>query len=213
MQIFMQERQSSRLLEDFSRLLRFTEILLLSEIATVRFVNRQCRVNQNQSICNKCPKHSWTFPRYGFARKRFNDSRFLLRPVVFTAHRKSTTSERTCHLEESSSTSSRSEVTRATKIRRDGWSSDVSLIQQRPRFVSSKEQTAQHVDWSAPLSTNLSSLNKSFQLCVIMTTRENLAFASRRYANYIHTKTASINKVLRHACLPTVRVHVLFRLA
>ena len=113
---------------------------------------------------------------------------------------------RTCHAwndnrEESSSTSSRSEVARATKIARDWWSSDVSLYQHRPHFASSNEQTAHHVDWSAhsvtvtetlmlwcrtlvksqsgsstihsfplrteTLLTNLSSLNKRFQLCVI----------------------------------------------
>ena len=38
---------------------------------------------------------------------------------------------------------------RATKIARDCLSSDVSLIQHIPHFASSKEQTAQHVEWSA----------------------------------------------------------------
>ena len=44
-------------------------------------------LNQNQCMWSQHRKHSWTLPRYGFARKLFLDSRFLLRPGVFTAHR------------------------------------------------------------------------------------------------------------------------------
>ena len=51
--------------------------------------------------------------------------------------------------EEPSSTSSRSEAARASKIARDGWSSDVALLQHRPHFASTNEHNAQHVDWSA----------------------------------------------------------------
>ena len=47
MQIFvLQERQSSRLCEDFSPLLQFTEIQLLSEIVTVRFTHHRCHVSE-----------------------------------------------------------------------------------------------------------------------------------------------------------------------
>ena len=57
MQIFvLQERQSSRLCEDFSPLLQFTEIQLRSEIVTVRFMNHRCRVSQNQWYVEPAPE-------------------------------------------------------------------------------------------------------------------------------------------------------------
>ena len=74
------ERQSSRLCAHFSRSLQFTEIQMLLEIVTVHFINHRCQVNQNQCMWSQPRKHSWTLPWYGFARKLFKDSRFLLRP-------------------------------------------------------------------------------------------------------------------------------------
>ena len=58
------------------------------EIVTVRFITHQCRVNQNQCMWSQHQKRSWTLPKYGFAGARFKDSRFLLRPGVFTPHNK-----------------------------------------------------------------------------------------------------------------------------
>ena len=66
----------------FSRSLQFTETQLLLEIVTI---NHRCQVNQNQCMWSQPRTHSWTIPRYG------KDSRFLFRPGVFTANRKSTT--------------------------------------------------------------------------------------------------------------------------
>ena len=75
-QISTLERQSSRLCAHYSRSLQFTEIQLLLETVTVRIINHRCQVNQNQWSQHR--KHSWTLPRYGFARKLFKDSRFIL---------------------------------------------------------------------------------------------------------------------------------------
>ena len=52
----LQERQSSRLCEDFLPLLQFTEIQLRSEIVTVRFMNHRCRVSQNQWYVEPAPE-------------------------------------------------------------------------------------------------------------------------------------------------------------
>ena len=54
-----------------------------------RLIDNQCRVGQNQCIC--AMEAQLDSSRYGFARKLFKDARFLLRPGVFTAHRKLTT--------------------------------------------------------------------------------------------------------------------------
>ena len=62
-----------------------------SVAVTVHFINHRCQVNENQCVWSQHRKHSWTLPRYGFVRKLFKDSRFLIRPGVFKAHRKSTT--------------------------------------------------------------------------------------------------------------------------
>ena len=55
------------------------------------FHHSRCQVNQSQCMWSQHRKHTWTLPKYAFARKLFKDSRFLIRPGVFTAHRKSTT--------------------------------------------------------------------------------------------------------------------------
>ena len=89
MQISLQQRQSPRLCADFSRSLQIRD--LFDEIVTVRFINHQCRLNQNQCVWSQHQKRSWTLPRCDFARQRSRDSRSLLRPGVFTAHRRSTT--------------------------------------------------------------------------------------------------------------------------
>ena len=49
------------------------EIQLLSECVTVRFTNHRCQPNQSRCMWNQHRKHSWTLPRYGFARRRFKD--------------------------------------------------------------------------------------------------------------------------------------------
>ena len=86
LQIFWQDRQSSRLCADFSPQLHITEIQLLSEIVTVHFINHRCQVTQNQCMWSQHRKHSWTLPRYGFARKLVKDSRFHLRPGEYSQH-------------------------------------------------------------------------------------------------------------------------------
>ena len=50
----------------------------------MHFINHRCQVNQNQCMWSQHWKHSWTLPRYGFARKLFKDSRFLLK--VWSIH-------------------------------------------------------------------------------------------------------------------------------
>ena len=71
----------------FSRLQQFTEIELLLEICHSAFHQSQI-AGESQPVCvEQQVKHNWTLPRYGFARKLFRDSRSLLRPGVFTAHR------------------------------------------------------------------------------------------------------------------------------
>ena len=49
----------------------------------MHFISHRCQVNQNQCMWSQHRKHSWTLPKYGFARNLFKDSRFLLRPGVF----------------------------------------------------------------------------------------------------------------------------------
>ena len=65
---FTLERQSSRLCAHFSRLQQFTEIQLLLEIVSA-FRQSPMPVESEQCTWNQHVKHSWTLPRYGFARK------------------------------------------------------------------------------------------------------------------------------------------------
>ena len=54
----------------------------------MQFICHRCQLNQSRCTWNQHLKHSWTLPRYGFARKLFRDSRSLLRPGVVLNHAK-----------------------------------------------------------------------------------------------------------------------------
>ena len=60
-------------------------------LTTLRGLLTIAALHGNPVAFGDCHSAFWTLPRYGFARKLCKDSRFLLRPGVFTAHRKSTT--------------------------------------------------------------------------------------------------------------------------
>ena len=57
----------------------------------VAFTSHRRQVTQNPCVWSQHRKHSWTLPKYGFATKLPKDSGFLFKPVVFSAHKKSTT--------------------------------------------------------------------------------------------------------------------------
>ena len=57
---------------------KLTTLRALLTIAAAHFINHRCQVTQNQSMWSQHRKHSWTLPKYGFARKLFKDSRFSL---------------------------------------------------------------------------------------------------------------------------------------
>ena len=87
------ECQSERLCAHFSRLQQFTEIQLLLELVTVHFINHRCQLNQSRCTWNQHLKHSWTLPRYGFARS-FTGTRDLSSGVVQTENQRHATTRK-----------------------------------------------------------------------------------------------------------------------
>ena len=81
----MHERQRTRLCEDFSRSLPFTDFQLLSEVVTVHFINHQCRVNQKQCMWSQHRENSWTLQIDGSARKHFRTQDFSS-SLAFSQH-------------------------------------------------------------------------------------------------------------------------------
>ena len=87
MQIFMQERHSSRRCEVHSPLLQFTKIQLHLEIVKMLLLNHQCRANQNHCLWSQCRNHRWTLPKFVSTRRLFKVSRFRHMLGVFAAQK------------------------------------------------------------------------------------------------------------------------------